>query len=310
MRAAAYWVIASVWGAGLLAGCSAEAGADDACVRGTEACECADGLCNDGLQCRSDRCVAIGVAPVEGCVDDTDCEKGGVCDRASRACEPGQESTGEPARQNVAADAACNVETQAGCGEGRICLDVDGKGRTSCYSTGSGAQGAECATLNDCSSGLLCVGAQCRDRCTTPADCEAAPFASCSPLWTGPNKPTIDALSTCAVHCNPADPGNVAQARTFDACTPGATCLPHDDGARGSTDCYLAGETPEGGACSVIADCAAGSVCVSEIAGGSGYCRALCLMGDSACGAGACQPFGEAFFVGVGASLVEVGYCE
>lgn len=52
-----------LWVAGLMCcgvtACSSKPVAADDCVRGTEACECAEGVCNEGLECHSNVCVGL-----------------------------------------------------------------------------------------------------------------------------------------------------------------------------------------------------------------------------------------------------------
>jgi hypothetical protein len=284
MRAFADWVVGSAWVMSLLMACSAKPGAADYdCVRGSEACECADGACNDGLECRSDLCVAAalgsgasggsastpggsnsGAAAGSGAVSVCPPCEGAtpVCDEAAATCV-GCRHGGDCAEGEACdlMERACRtVKTcdrcrdDAECGAGFVCYDVGYGEPGLCMKDGSSCQAGEyCCTLDlnppGVPEGFASTSCNPNFTCTDPSgDTRSGGTSGSGATGGSAAVPVTDLGEPCSL---PAE-----------MCPPEASfCYVQDNASCDSAACYGGGDAAYcSKQCSADADCADAAV--------------------------------------------------
>lgn len=186
---------------GAAAGC--EEGLDCVTFDGVGVCAAAcDGWCGEGNCCvESDasglRCVTPAVVacepvgphgPGERCEDGAPCEGDAIC------------------AHDDAYDASwCAPTCAGGCPSGMVCGDVDGEERCRWDGPPPGADGAPCATRDEC-DGNICMNGLCSSFCDGPED-TCAPGLSCEPT-AGPEFICIPAPKTGGGGCAVAGGGS------------------------------------------------------------------------------------------------------
>jgi hypothetical protein len=206
---------------------------------------------------------------------------GGQRDGDAASAEPGTDAAGEGgtgdagggATDAAGVDAACSPVAQTGCGAGAKCT-ID---PPTCVPNGTVMTGGACGPQDNCVAGNLCTydGTHeiCREFCAGDSDCKQAAVPSgttpepgnvahCAVTITGTS------WKVCSVACNP-----VAAAGP-SGCASGMGCTYYTTTAGEVTNCWTAGTSQEGTACTYTSDCAPGLVCLNN--GTSAHCRAVC----------------------------------
>lgn len=185
-------------------------------------------------------------------------------------CGNGTCDSGETC-QTCAVDCACtpcNPLTSVGCAKSQQCY-VTNTGLT-CGGFGTVADGGLCTNLNDCAVGSMCIGGLCRKICATAGSkgpsCSGA--ATCEELVTSSGSVGYN-LGACFAPDNCNLTTSVGCATGF-ACMPGTT----------AKQCVKAGKVGLDGACTSIADCDVGFLCLNNGAT-SGTCKKRCLTTDA-----------------------------
>jgi len=216
-------------------------------------CTTAD-QCPAGLGCWSGRCSA--------CMYDSECRTGEICNSgvcetpttpectANIDCSPGQ----------VCLAGSCGACTDSSQCEGLVCND----GACESSSTpGNGPLGASCVSVNDCQTGLSCLGINEENFCTRScigsgkggtADCPAN-FA-CYNFDQG----GLDGVSICipsAVMPATLEDGSVFPGQPFDL-QPGDSCSAANSGCQ---TLYCMSETECMRSCRAGRDCNSGETC-------------------------------------------------
>lgn len=158
----------------------------------------------------------------------------------------------------------CNPLTSTGCTASQQCY-VTTNG-LQCGGFGKVADGGSCQYLNDCAKGSMCVGSICRKVCATVSgvpglDCSAP--ATCEELASG-STPLGYNLGACFApdNCNLV---------TSSGCPSGLACMPTATGKQ----CTPAGKVGLDGACTSVADCAIGFLCLNN-GQPTGTCKQRC----------------------------------
>ncbi len=201
----------------------------------------------------------------------------------------------------------CDTQPQCGCAPGYGCyVDSVVDGRTACYRAGIMTLGEKCQYIDDCASGLTCIGQSCRAFCEVPSDCSTS-GASCMPVTAGlpdGGVANVPGAAVCTDQCRLSLP---------TGCRAGQTCLsttgPGDN--PGSSLCVYAANATSTTTCAADPDsCASGYVCLTD-----DVCHKWCRIGHVAEDCGASQTRcvqirdasgGTGMFVGT----QEFGVCE
>ena len=196
-------------------------------------------------------------------------DTGGSTADVSGTCGNGSCGAGETC-QNCAVDCPCtpcNPLTSAGCKSGQQCYVTDTG--LQCGGAGAVTDGTPCKFLNDCSLGSMCVGGLCRTICATAGTslgCSAP--ATCEELGTA-----TGAIGYNLGACFAPDNCNLI---TSSGCPTGFACMPGSSGKQ----CTQAGTVGLDGACTSVADCAIGFLCLNNGAT-SGTCKKRCNTTDA-----------------------------
>lgn len=174
---------------------------------------------------------------------------------------------------------------------GTSCPDVMGT-RQACYPgatasecapAGSLGAGAACDNLNDCDTGLVCLGTgTCAPACCGNDDCDLG--ETCRPLSDASGAPLPGGVGVCIrpTSCTPLP----------NTCPTGQQC--QLTGTDGSTDCGGTGTNTEGMPCGgAMGGCVEGTGCYGAM-GGAASCIRFCRLGmDADCtGGGTCNASG------------------
>jgi hypothetical protein len=231
-----------------------------------------DGCCPDGCSAGSDSDCG-GTPPDEigtPCETAADCE-GGVCLSAiqgycSRECDA---VTPCPDGSHCSADGLCVVScsTDAQCARsGYECYDRDGDAITECFAVGDGTGqvGDPCDDISECTGGE-------RAACFVEAGGFRNGYCSLRCERAGETCPngTHCENGVCLRSCE----------RSEQCRTDGYLCY-NRSSSGSSTECFPAGtgDTPVGGACEGVWDCAGGSAAVCQQDGfPGGHCTRTCL---------------------------------
>lgn len=145
--------------------------------------------------------------------------------------------------------ASCAVDSDD-CGPGRACYPLNGT--LTCLYKGAATLGDACQYVDDCGSGLTCLGGECRELCAGGA-CDAA----CAGESVVPS--SVSGVKVC-----------LGPACTATSCGVGQGCY-----WLSGLACSQVGAVPRGGSCTYADDCQAGSTCLSA-GGAPATCQALC----------------------------------
>ncbi|AKF04375.1 hypothetical protein DB32_001524 [Sandaracinus amylolyticus] len=173
------------------------------------------------------------------------------------------------ARLCAAGGGACDVALQD-CPSDHACYyaEVSGVAATRCELVFvPGTDGDPCEFADECAPGLTCRAGTCRQYCCPGAALDCPSGQACVQLAEAPN----------IGHCAPADACTLAPNA---GCAAGRACYPGP--APETVGCFVAGTTPEGGACVANNACAPGTICLGA---GPFSCLRVCrtAMGDADC---------------------------
>lgn len=166
---------------------------DQACALVEGAPECSDeGVLDEGAACTESRACAAGLACFGSSPYDATCQR--VCCAASAgdssACSADEVCTSGDLVDGVgsawghcAAGRSCTLLADvSGCAATEGCYVVDWLGTTRCLPAGRSTAGEACEASNDCSTGLVCVGAlekTCLALCSVSTGRPCSTTASC-----------------------------------------------------------------------------------------------------------------------------------
>jgi hypothetical protein len=210
----------------------------------------------------------------------------------------------------------CDTWPQCGCSGTLACTVTDTtSGLTGCVSSGSTVAYGTCTGTGSgqCKPGFTCVDRVCKQYCNGHSDCGGT-YRMCDQVSVGGTP--VPQMYTCSRLCDPVNPQ--LDDATYDACGPGANCLPASNRV---SDC-IGGITAlgtQGSDCSIppfggpdIFKCAPGFICLSEDPFGfTGTCFKFChnpAAGTSVeCGGGLrCWDFATTQYAG----NTPIGYCD
>lgn len=193
----------------------------------------------------------------------------------------------------------CEPTSPGTCGGGRTCFVgcFGSEGAALCTMGGTRKAGEGCTTNADCEPGTQCLGfgcgSMCARHCRGDADCAGGRCNRALPCMG-----QATGFQTCSQTCDPR--GN---ART--GCAPELACL-FFAGDLVTCECPGSGRTAEeGAACTGVADCRPGLICVGASAGSTArVCRPVCKLSDGDCPAGrTCAPLRNPDFTVWGACI-------
>jgi hypothetical protein len=202
----------------------------------------------------------------------------------------------------------CSGPTPAGqamCGPGKTCnLDICGPPPTfTCFTAGTGAEGATCKTDAQCAPGLACLHYNklyaCRKLCVMNTDCPAGYL--CSESFTCGDNPD-GAGKYCAKPCS-----DVVTAAGSAVCATGFRCNFGCDRMTHASlppTCDFEAGTAKSGPCTTDSECAPGYYCLLSGTDGGATCTQACRS-NADCVAGTCTGT-----IDCGDTATTYHYCE
>lgn len=210
--------------------------------------------------------------PVDAPMTDTGTTPGRTCPFAGGACDVlGQDCTGTEGCYYVRTSSSEPANTM-------------------CVPSGTGGDGDDCTTVDDCQPGFTCGNDdKCRHYCCMFMASDCTPGQICIGISGAGDIGVCNAIDNCTL---------APQA----GCDAGEGCqIVAEDG---STSCFTAGTDPEGAPCSTRNDCQAGFGCYG-VGGDAAACYEFCRVGGSDCSSGReCMMPGSGFPTGIGLCIV------
>jgi len=207
--------------------------------------------------------------PVDAPMTDTGTTPGRTCPFAGGACDVlGQDCTGTEGCYYVRTSASEPASTM-------------------CVPSGTGGDGDDCTTVDDCQPGFTCGNDdKCRHYCCMHMASDCTSGQICIGISGAGDIGVCNAIDNCTL----APQGG---------CDAGEGCqIVAEDG---STSCFMAGTAAEGAACATIDACQAGFGCYG-IGGEPAACHEFCRIGMTGeCSSGReCTELGAGFPTGIG----------